>query len=155
MGGVPVSPGILPDKAIDIGDGNTDLDLAVLSRFAVLDLVEVPGIGIIDGRPEQCPEIARLPPAIARVVSGHCLNLTQDRVRKPGGEAILLHGLVRDGSQVNRALVFHGSVRVVCFRVYIASGFMGGLQPLPSLDLRMAPAITHNGSRWVCCRQSE
>ena len=111
MGCVPVGLRPFRDPEIDIGDGDLHVDLSTLALFAVLQLVEVHGIIIVYGRPEEGTQVPGTLPRYSAAIRLDGPDLPEDRARVVRTETVLLHDIPGNGLEVNRdpASFFAGS----------------------------------------------
>ncbi len=105
-----VDRGALRDERVHVGHGDEDLDAAVPEAFGDRQLVEIPGIVVVDRGPEQAAEVAHVRGRDRRwpVDDG---ELRQGVPGKLGLEALVEHRLPGDLLQVRpvvAALAGHG-----------------------------------------------
>ena len=93
MGGVLIHRRIAPDQRVDVRDGNEDGHVACRVPASDRELIEVPGVVVIDGAPDQVAQIAA-PIGSGRPVERGDLGLR--RTGKVGFEATIAHRLSRD-----------------------------------------------------------
>ena len=107
MGSVPVDRRSYRDVEVDIGDRDPDLDLVARPFFADFYLVEIPGIVVVDRRPEEGPEVAGVAGGVGKDSLAKGADFAEDGRRERGDEAVLVHCRPRDGVQVDVGMVLH------------------------------------------------
>jgi hypothetical protein len=58
--GVSIDRGPAPHQGIHVGDRHQDLDLVLPQRLGYGELVQIPGVVVVDGGPGQASQVARL-----------------------------------------------------------------------------------------------
>ena len=94
-------------QILDVRDGHPHLDAAAGELRGDLQLVEVPGVVVVDRGPEEIAEVAD--GGVAGVEVGRQLRrLGQGRGRKIGLEPMIGHGAAGDGEEVVVPFGLHG-----------------------------------------------
>ncbi len=107
MGSMLVGLRVSRDVGIDIRNSDLYLYLPVLAGFAVFQLVEVHGVVVVYGRPEEHAQVFCLLLVDRECFYRYFIYFPNYGIRKPGFETVFYHRIPCDDFQINGVVGFH------------------------------------------------